>query len=111
LLRLQDALSAISESEGKQDAPHDIAPDLVAPPMRERLPEITWRVLALLGQIPRRGAILLTPLRPSVVKEGACHLCGEMLADPHHFPPRCELCGLATQLALGHLSLADLLCT
>jgi len=109
---LQDALlrSPLSRNGGEDEEAASIAPEQVVGAMRQVLPEITWRVLALLDQIPERGAILLTPLRPTVDQDGACHLCGDALADPQHFPPRCERCGLAARLALGYLSLSDLLC-
>jgi hypothetical protein len=105
---LQDALGSTA-TEG-EEAPPAIAPEQVTAPMRDRLPEITWRVLALLDQIPERGAIRLTALREVVGKAGTCDLCGDALKDPQHFPPRCELCVLAARLALGYLSLPDLLC-
>jgi hypothetical protein len=110
---LQDALarSPLTGSEGETAQCSGIAPEEVADAMREVLPEIAWRVLALLDQIPARGAIRLTPLRPLVAQEGTCDLCGDALADPHHFPPRCERCGLAARLALGYLSLTELLCS
>ena len=74
------------------------------------LRELRRFVLALLDQIPERGAIRLTTLRPTVVQDGMCDLCGDALADPQHSPPRCERCGTAARLALGYLSLFDLLC-
>lgn len=110
---LQDALasSPLRGSEGETAERSDIAPEQVADAIREVLPEIAWRVLALLDQIPARGAIRLTQLRPLVAQEGTCDLCGDALADPQHFPPRCERCGLAARLALGYLPLLELLCS
>jgi hypothetical protein len=109
---LQDALprSTLARNGGEDAETASIAPEQVTDAMRQALPEITWRVLALLEQVPERGAILLTPLRGTVTHIGKCDLCGETLIDPRHFPPICERCGIASRLALGYLSLADLLC-
>lgn len=106
---LCDALARSPLGAGDEDALRSLSAERIADRQRDLLPEIAWRVLALLDQIPERGAIRLTALRSFKEQEGTCDLCGDALADPQHFPPRCERCGIAARLALGYLSLLDLL--
>ena len=109
LSALQGALARSPLSAGDEEALRRPPAERIADRQRDLLPEIAWRVLALLDQIPERGAIRLRALRSFDEEEGNCDLCGESLADPRHFPPRCELCGIAARLALGYLTLSDLL--
>lgn len=62
-------------------------------------PEISWRVGAMLPQIPDRGPIPFLVAREAVEpQEGCCLSCGDLLKPGDAY--RCAACGRAANLAL-----------
>jgi hypothetical protein len=111
LQQLQDGLQRHAAITKWDDARPRITLEQVAAPARPLLPAVTWRVLALLAQVKPQGAILFLPIGEQPTPPGGCSLCGEEL------PPACEsvfhlceLCAVASRLALGFQSLSDWLC-
>jgi len=78
------------------EAQSDVEP--AASPIDE--PEISWRVEAMLSQIPDKGAIPFLVAREAVEPQAGCCLsCGEPLNQGNAY--RCAACGRAANLALG----------
>lgn len=77
------------------EAQSDVEP--AASPIND--PEISWRVEAMLSQIPNKGAIPFLVAREAVKPQAGCCLsCGEPVGTGNAY--RCAPCGRAANLAL-----------
>jgi hypothetical protein len=67
--------------------------------LKMRDAEVTWRVQAMLPQIPENGPVPFLIAREAVEPQAGCCLsCGELLAGDDRY--RCTPCGRAANLAL-----------